>query len=91
MPVVNIRGLCAIGDYMAQHEGTRGHMRAPTDSDLLTTPGEHASGGIRCNVRLVLARTLTGVVRLSAPDRASCDHEAVTGTFWNRRDTLAGS
>jgi hypothetical protein len=44
------------------------HERVPTESDLLTTRSEHTSGGIGCNVSLVLARTLAGIVRLSAPD-----------------------
>lgn len=39
-----------------------------TESGLLATSGEHAGGGVARDVSLVLVRTLTGVVRRSAPD-----------------------
>lgn len=41
---------------------------APTQRGLLTTCSEHASGGVVCDVGLVLRRALARIVRLSAPD-----------------------
>lgn len=58
--------LCGLNRYCIRHDIIKG--KVPTESDLFTTRSEHASGGVGCNVSLVLARTLAAIVRLSAPD-----------------------